>query len=94
MLEKLHKEILAVCTNRATSRNVQVGIGIDTTSSPSDYELTYAFSTHGENTGAEYVGAVGLGYHYIAYLEYGGGADIQEWNSTGGVRGIVGWCMS
>ena len=82
----------------ATYRVVRSGIGLDSTTvnSATIFDATNIDSSSRRPLGADYVGFPGIGYHYLAWLEYGGGTDTQTWNGdNAGVAqaGIVGYIM-
>ena len=81
--------IVHVKNSTSTGRTVTVGIGLDSTTTNS------AIALGGETNNAfacqlrcNYSGNPGLGRHYLAWLEYGGGADTQTWFGDGGVPSI------
>lgn len=86
---------VGVISSGATTRYVSAGIGVDSTSAYSGLRGNNAVtSTQQALAQGHYRGFPGLGYHYIAALECGGGADTQTWvgdnGSTIDQAGIVG----
>lgn len=73
----------------ASTHDMGVGIGIDSTTTASNQR---AFKVTGNNTSlgpqrtsAFYNGYPGIGYHKACELEYGGGSDTQLWFGDAGV---------
>ena len=93
-----------VINSTATTRTVYAAIGLDsTTVKASDSINSFATIANLTSAGARqisahYRGAPGLGYHYLAWLEYGGGADTQTWYGDNAATlvqtGLAGWCMA
>lgn len=85
----------SVLSSGATSRDCRVGIGLDSQSANSAtvYDGHTTNSSQRAILKASYAGYPGLGSHYLAWLEQGGGADTQTWSGdNGGTRqmGIYG----
>lgn len=83
----------------ATQRTVRCGIGLDSVTSASGDTIDAAgvTSTFFQTLMASYNNKPGLGYHYFAPLEYGGGTDTQTWyGDAGGIVlfGSNGWVMA
>lgn len=82
-----------VGNSSSTVRTCFVGIGLDRTNA-SDAQIYGALLTNGTaNTSGrgDYSGYPGLGRHFLAWLEFGGGTDTQSWQgSSGAAQGIVG----
>lgn len=79
----------AVLNSTATLRGVRTGIGLDSTTANSAtvYDRDTCENTKVVRLSAAYVGYPGVGYHYLAWLEFGGGADTQTWRGDeGGIR--------
>lgn len=74
-----------VFNSTATYRSTSTGIGVDSTSANSATLRMYVPCNNSVSAEefAEYVGYPGAGRHYLAWLEYGGGADTQTWNGSG-----------
>lgn len=77
------------------------GIGLDSTSALASGCINHHAGQYSDNAlcpaGAEWVGFPGLGYHYLAWLEWGnGGADDIVWHGAFGVAlsGIHGTCWA
>ena len=96
--EAMANVFASVVSSGATARLCKAGIGLDS------YTVNSAvvFDGRGVTTAradlkAAYVGYPGLGYHYLAWLEYGGGVDTQTWtgdrggDAQCGIYGSV-WC--
>lgn len=93
---------MAAFSSGATGRVVSAGVGLDSTTAP---EATYSIRNYGfvsttdvASLVTQFDGFAGLGYHYFAILELGGGTDTQTWVGTHvdgrGVHGISGWIRS
>ncbi|MEJ0009877.1 MAG: DUF2793 domain-containing protein [Alphaproteobacteria bacterium] len=84
-----------VFTSTTTARVCYSAIGLDTTAGPTDRYGSAIILTSGvyQSIYAMYDGIPAAGYHYLAWLEQGAGADIQTWagNNT---FGIVGRCYA
>ena len=83
-------------TDQATARAVKVGIGLDGATANvagAITSLNYTTSTNVASPMAKFCGAPGLGYHYLAALEFGGGADTQTWFGGSVYSGIAGEVM-
>lgn len=73
----------------STERGLFNGIGLDSTSAPATDSYTggTGAGTVFKSLTAIYSGFPGLGYHYLAMLEIGAGADTQTWfGAIGGSR--------
>lgn len=76
----------------ATLRQVATGIGLDSTTVASGIIANFytAVGTAGLRPHpASYRGFPGLGYHYLAWLELGGGADTQTWYGDAGAPTVL-----
>lgn len=81
--------IASANNSTSTLRIAQIGIGLDSTTSETVPGSAFAYvESNGGQMRAQLPIAVGLGYHYLTWLEKGGGADTLTW--TGG--NIVGLC--
>lgn len=74
------------------------GVGLDSTSANSADTYTAAGSSGALVAGsAVYKGYIGVGFHYLQALEYGGASGTTTFYGDAGVSyvqsGIVGWCM-
>lgn len=83
----------------ATSRNLSVGIGLDSTTVNSATETRNDAATvsfYAKPT-AQYVATIAIGRHTLVWLEKGGGADTQSWyagvdgNGVTMNAGLNGW---
>jgi hypothetical protein len=87
-----HAQSLVV--NNTGVNNVNVGIGIDSTSGNSAQlnQIANLSGTTYVPTNSTYTGTPGIGRHYISWLEFGGGSNTQTWLATAAnnVAGIVG----
>ena len=89
-----------VFNSTSTARRVSTGIGIDSDTVNSAVLMNNpAVINQRANLSAHYAGYPGLGYHYLAWLEYGAGADTQTWYGDNGdattmQSGLIGamWC--
>lgn len=84
-----------VSSSGATVRACAVGIGLDSSTTPSGLAARVDVSSAAVGNGtAHYSGFPGLGYHDLRWLELGGGADTQTWQGDNGATavqsGIVG----
>jgi hypothetical protein len=84
--------LTSVHNSTATSRNVAVAIGLDsTTAGSSDCIFQGVQATQdGLNIGASYTGNPGLGRHVLTWLELGFGSDTQTWGSGSFSSGLNG----
>jgi hypothetical protein len=79
-----------VSNDTTTPRGVRSGIGLDSTTGiavASLAGLVSAVSTGALGIYSNYSGDPGLGYHYLAWLEFGNGVDTQRWFGTDTVSG-------
>lgn len=76
-----------VINSTSSARVAGVGIGIDSTTVDSSIIRTYApaLNTGPREASARYLGYPGIGYHTIAWLEYGPALDTQTWYGDIGV---------
>jgi hypothetical protein len=74
-------DVLAICSSStSTGRQVVVGIGVSSVSTPSGVRGINTVNSDGNRSvAASYVGCPGLGYQYLAWIEYGAGTDTQTW---------------
>jgi hypothetical protein len=75
-------------SDTATVRALRTGIALDSVSGITTGCLcaTQPVTNAGfEGLTALYSNFCGLGYHYLAWLEWGGGADVQTWRGDAGV---------
>lgn len=89
----------SVSSNGATVRICLVGVGLDSVTAMSGRATRLDCTSAEVRSGvAKYEGFPGLGYHYLAWLEFGGGADTQTWLGDNGTTnyqtGIGGWVMA
>lgn len=74
-------------TSGATARIAYSGVGIDSTTATS-CQISESIATNNaiifSPTFAQYIGYISAGRHYLAWLEYGGGADTQTWHGDNG----------
>jgi hypothetical protein len=84
--DAVHANVLAIASSSlATARQVVVAIGLDSTSALSGRAGVATTANDGNRVvTAEYEGFPGLGYHFLAWLEYGAGADTQTWLGDNG----------
>jgi hypothetical protein len=71
----------------STPRSVRTAIGRDSASSPATNCIVYPGSASDSiqgNPASFLTLSPGVGYHYLAWLEYGGGADTQTWRGDNG----------
>lgn len=74
-----------VFNSTSTARRVSTGIGIDSDTVNSAVLMNNsAVIDVRTNLSAHYAGYPGLGYHYLAWLEYGAGSDTQTWYGDNG----------
>lgn len=98
--DPVQASVLTVATNStATQRTVRAGLGLDSTTAPTGTKSASVITNTLFYFGpAGYVGAPGIGYHYLAWLEQGAGADTQTWyGDNGGTdfqAGMQGLCWS
>jgi hypothetical protein len=93
MADFIDVNINAMWSNSAaTGANAWVGVGVDSTSSPSS-TLT---NCNGSNASgitstciAEYLGSPGVGYHTFSFLQFGAGANTQTWYGNLGISDRV-----
>lgn len=83
----------------ASYRTFAVGIGLDSTTIPAtDGRECYGAwdnAAGGILLIADYAGYPGLGYHYLAWLESGGGSDTTTWyGQSFRDQGLSGWVLS
>ena len=71
----------------ATQRNCGSGIGISSTTVNSAYLRVNTTGNNGQSgfPKSSYFGCPGLGYYYLAWLEYGAGTDTQTWYGDAGI---------
>lgn len=83
-----------VTSSTAAARAATVGFGIDTTAGPSNsvFGQILCSNVFIGYPSAKHHAAFNLGYHYIAWLEQGAGADIQTWIPAN--RRMIGWCVN
>lgn len=76
-----------VSNNTSTTRFCKISIGLDSTTTASSdatqFGLPCNISILTSGT-TQYKGLPGIGRHYLAALEYGGGVDTQTWFGTNG----------
>lgn len=75
-----------------TARLCLAGVGVDSTSALSSDALTVrsvCTNTVNGTPQCQYTGLPGIGYHYLARLEYGAGADTQTWQGDNGAPGVL-----
>ena len=90
----------AATSSGATVRQVAVGMGIDVTNADSAQLRLNGPVNNGANRtpSSYYVGFPGLGRHFLAWLEYGAGADTQTFYGDAGLAqlqtGISGTVMA
>lgn len=83
--DAVHAVALHSALSNASGYNIATGIGVDSTTVNSAVRGSLLAGTGGKISGAaEYVGLPGVGRHYLAWLEYGGGADTQTWSGDEG----------
>jgi hypothetical protein len=83
-----------VVNSTATARLPLNGLGLDTTSGPSNPVIGGVVCTNvivGYPL-ARLIATMNAGYHYIAAVEQGVGVDVQTW--TPGNRRPAGWCIN
>jgi hypothetical protein len=79
-----------VNNSTATARLVFAAVGVDQLAAGSGgTEFGNCTSAVPANPAARYIGIPGVGRHYLAWLEVGGGTDTQTW-SSGNLSGIQG----
>lgn len=81
-------------TSTGTPRLIGGAIGLDSTAAvaaDSINGLAWPTTTVPAQVRGDYEGYPGLGFHYLAWLEFGGGADTQTWfgNTIYGMLGRV-----
>jgi hypothetical protein len=89
--DNVHIKVLGSCANSgATLRYVNVGIGLDSTTTNSANVFGYmgCTSTAPVIVEAVYDGLPSAGYHYYAWLEHGGGSDTQTWRGDEGAARV------
>jgi hypothetical protein len=76
-----------------TIRNCAIYVGLDSTAAQATNSIqgTMNMDAVAREATASYMGFPGLGYHYLAWLELGGGTDTQTWTSNGqnGMHALV-----
>lgn len=84
---------ISVVTTQSAA-DVSIGVGVDSTTTYSGITGYTAANAAGINITASYTGQPGLGYHFLAWLERGGGSGTQTWyGDNGGTiiqSGIIG----
>ena len=86
----------SVVNSTTTARNTRSGISIDSTTTTNSATVSESINVTSVQRGephAAYKGYPGLGYHYLTWLEQGGGTDTQTWtgdNAAGRETGIFG----
>lgn len=98
--DNVQVEVYALVVNStATPRLVSVGIGLDSTTvnNAAVMDQIHVIAGQRNSLKANCVIYPGIGWHYLAWLEYGAGADTQTWTglsaSSLGNTGMVGFCM-
>ncbi len=93
--------IAAAFSSTATFRSVLVAIGLDSaTTKAADCVNTGGSGSSAvvATLSAAYSGYPGLGYHFLAWLERGGGTDTQTWQGDNGgtalQTGMAGACFA
>jgi hypothetical protein len=72
-----------VNTSAANARVVAAGVGLDsTTVNSATFWGQHVDGTPTQQVTASWTGTPAEGYHYLAWLELGGGADTQTWIGT------------
>jgi hypothetical protein len=83
---------VVIGTSTSTARVGRNGIGLDSTSAFAAGNLPDQAVITSALTGvmsSSYAGVPGLGYHFLAALEYGGGADTQTWYGDNGAATLL-----
>jgi hypothetical protein len=84
----LDATVMGIVVNSSTTyRVIYVGIGLDSTTVNSATVQEFSRANDTEVAGVPktfYTGYAQLGYHYLAWLEKGAGADTQTWIGTEG----------
>lgn len=86
-----------LCSNSGGGINTATGIGIDATNANSALVYGGAATSAGGNliNYARYLGALSVGYHYIAWLEISQASGTTTWRGDNGVTyiqtGLSGW---
>lgn len=90
--------MVSVTNSTATERGAFVGIGLDSTSTPTGRWSQASVAGAIRQAQAGYSGLPGIGFHYFAWLEMGTGSDTLTWYGVGGVKatqaGIGGWTLA
>lgn len=84
-------------TSAATARFVEVGIGLDSTTTEvagGFVNLLPVTSAQGNIVKAEFLGYPGVGYHEFVWLQAGAGADTQTWDPTANYSGMNGYVVN
>lgn len=75
----------SVSNSTATGRYPSIGVGIDSTSSPSKPGPLFTSDAYARPLFCDYSGVIpSAGRHYFAWLEIGAGADTQSWFGDNG----------
>lgn len=87
--------LAAALSSGGTVRYVKAAVGLDSTTTRSGLAgVSTVSSSVQAMLNPSYYGFPGLGYHYLAALEYGGGTDTQTWVGDSGTTteqsGIIG----
>ncbi|MGJ5177418.1 hypothetical protein ACQR16_06000 [Bradyrhizobium oligotrophicum] len=86
--------VQSLVVNNTGVNNVNVGIGIDSTSGNSAQlvQIANLSGTIYVPTTATYNGYPGIGRHKVTWLEFGGGSNTQTWlaTSANNIAGIIG----
>ena len=85
--------ISALANNSTTTfRACSVALGIDSNTTPGSF-VGYALvsSLGGFSIRAQHAAVFSAGIHYLAWLEYGAGADTQSWygQADKGMEGLI-----
>jgi hypothetical protein len=78
---------IAAANSTTTARTVRTAIGLDATNAPATacrIGFSQVSSAIISSPAAQYDGFPGLGYHYLAALEWGEGTDTQTWYGQSG----------
>ena len=88
--------LTAIARHSATG-TISVGIGVDSTTATAGTTARAGLTTATTTVSVHYAGFPGLGYHFLAWLERGGGATTtfvgDETSADYNQSGLFGWIM-
>jgi hypothetical protein len=67
--DAVYATLIQISSQSGTSAGRSAGIGLDSTTTPSNVHIPFIRGTHIGTITAQYHGLVGVGYHFLAWLE-------------------------